>query len=250
MRYSIVIPAYNESDKITSTLTQVLTFMKSFTDSFEVIVVDDGSKDSTALIVFDYKKENKEVILVKNPHLGKGPAVSTGVAKAKGDLIYLADADLSTPISELKKFSIWATDHNYDIVIGSREGAGAVRLNEPFYRHFMGRVFNFFVQILLLPGVSDSQCGFKLFKREVAKKLFSNLQTSTNKQEIKNAYTGAWDVEILYIAKLLNYKIRVVSVTWSHVKTTKVSVIRDSYKMLKEILIIKIKSVLGKYKNI
>jgi dolichyl-phosphate beta-glucosyltransferase len=128
VNYSVVIPAYNESDKISSTVTQVLGFMRGFTDSFELIVVNDGSKDNTAQIVVDMAKENPELLLVDNPHKGKGYAVWTGVMKAQGELIYMADADLSTPISELKKLSVWAKDQNFDVVIASREGIGAQRL--------------------------------------------------------------------------------------------------------------------------
>ena len=247
MEYSIVIPAYNESDKITSTLTQILNFMRNFSNEFEVIVVDDGSVDSTVQTVSDYKRENQEVLLVKNPHMGKGPAVSTGIKKAKGKYIYIADADLATPITELKKLSVWMIDHDYDIVIASREGAGAERVNEPLYRHVMGRVFNTLVQLLLLPGIKDSQCGFKLFKADVAKNLFSKMELGKANKEIKNAYTGAWDVELLYLAKLLGYTIREVSVKWVYVKTTRVNPIRDSYKMFSEVLHIKKKALMGKF---
>lgn len=247
MEYSIVIPAYNEADKISSTLTQVVNFMRNFSAEFEVIVVDDGSRDNTVQIVSDYKRENKEVTLIKNIHMGKGPALSAGVKKAKGKYIYIADADLSTPISELKKLSVWLIDHEYDIVIASREGRGSERIDEPFYRHLMGRVFNTLVQLTILPGIKDSQCGFKLFRSAVAKKLFDNLEISSVKKEIKTAYTGAWDVELLYIAKVLGYTIKEVPVKWIFVRTTRVSPLRDSIKMAKEILHIKKKALLGKY---
>lgn len=248
MDYSIVIPAYNEADKISSTLTQVVNFMRTFSDKFEVIVVDDGSKDTTVQSVTDYKKENKEVTLIKNPHMGKGPALSTGVQKATGKYIYVADADLSTPISEIKKLSIWLTDHDYDIVIASREGTGSERVGEPFHRHLMGRVFNFIVQMLLLPGIQDSQCGFKLFKNDVAKKLFSKLD-SFGRKETKNAYTGAWDVAILVMAKKWGYTIKEVPVKWIYVTSTRVHPIRDSIKMFKEVLEIKRNLMSGKYNN-
>jgi len=250
MEYSIIIPAFNEADKISSTLTQVVNFMRNFSSDFEVIVVDDGSSDNTVQAITDYKKENKEVILIKNLHLGKGPAISTGVKKAKGKYIYLADADLSTPISELKKLSVWLLDHDYDIVIASREGRGAERIDEPFYRHMMGRVFNSLVQFLILPGIKDSQCGFKLFRADVAKKLFDKLEIGSAKKELKAAYTGAWDVEILYMARLLGYTIKEVPIKWIFVKTTRVSPLRDSLKMLKEIAHIKKKALLGKYNTL
>ncbi|OGC38365.1 hypothetical protein A3K42_00590 [candidate division WWE3 bacterium RBG_13_37_7] len=249
MDYSIVIPAYNEADKISSTLTQIINFMRTFSDTFEVIVVDDGSSDATAQVVYDYKRNASEVILVRNAHKGKGVAVSTGVQKAQGNLIYLADADLSAPITELKKLSVWVVDHDYDIVIASREGIGAERVGEPFYRHLMGRVFNYMVQIIALPGINDSQCGFKLFKKSVAKKIFGMMDVyNTNAKELKEPYTGAWDVEVLFLARKLKYTIKEVPVQWIYVKTTRVSPLRDSFKMAKDVLIIRLNDLSGKYK--
>jgi len=250
MEYSIVIPTYNEAGQITSTLTQIVNFMRNFSKEFEIIVVDDGSLDSTVQIISDYKKENKEVYLIKNPHMGKGPALSTGVKKAKGTYIYLCDTDLSGPITELKKLAVWMTDHDYDIVIASREGIGAERVGEPFYRHLMGRVFNTLVRLLLLPGIQDSQCGFKLLKRDVTKKLFSKFEMLGTKKEIKAAYTGAWDVEILFMARLIGYTIKEVPIKWIFVKTTRVHPIRDSIKMVTEILHIKKKALMGKYNTL
>ncbi len=247
--YSIVIPAYNEADKISATLTQVVNFMRSFSTSFEVVVVDDGSKDATSDLVRDYKKENPEVVLVKNPHKGKGYTVFTGVSKARGELIYLADADLSTPISEIKKLSVWATDHDYDIVIASREGTGSNRIDEPFYRHLMGRIFNILVQVIALPGIKDSQCGFKLFTKDAAKKSFSLLHIYGNSaKEIKEAYFGAWDVEVLFIAKSLGFRIKEVPVQWTFVKTTRLSPFRDSIKMALDLLKIRFNALRGKYR--
>ena len=248
MEYSIVIPAYNEADKISSSLTQIVTFMKSFSESFEVIVVDDGSRDSTAQIVDDYIKSNADVKLVKNPHRGKGFAVYTGIMEAKGDLIYTADADLSAPISELKKLTVWVKDQNFDISIASREGLGAQRVNEPLYRHIMGRGFNIFVQAVALPGISDSQCGFKLFKGSVAKDIFSRLRIYGDKvRDTDKPYFGAWDVEVLYIAKKLGYTVKQVPVVWTYVRTTRLSPIRDSIKMAVDVLKIRLNDIKGQY---
>jgi dolichyl-phosphate beta-glucosyltransferase len=248
MEYSIVIPAYNEFDKISATLTQVVSFMRTFSESFEVIVVDDGSKDQTCEAVSDYRKENPEVVLVKNPHKGKGFAVRTGMMRARGDLIYTSDADLAASIPELKKLVVWIKDHDYDIVIATREGVGAKRIGEPFYRHLMGRVFNFWVQLIALPGINDSQCGFKLFKKSVAKEVFGMLDIyGENTKEIGQPYVGAWDVEVLYIARKLGYKIKEVPVVWTFVRTPRLRPINDSIHMAIDVLKVRINGLSGKY---
>lgn len=250
MNYSIVVPAYNEEDKITSTLTQIVNFMRNFSESFEVLIVNDGSLDTTASKVLEYSKDNPEVVLVDNPHRGKGYAVWTGIMKAQGELIYMADADLSAPIEDIKKFSNWATEHDFDVVIGSREGIGASRVGEPFYRHFMGRIFNYFVQIIAVPGISDSQCGFKLFTKKAAKDIFGRMLVyGANTKDIKSTYLGAWDVEVLYLARKLGYKIKQIPVTWVYVKPKKFNPISNSVKMAFDVLKIKLNGIRGKYKT-
>ncbi len=249
MEYSIIIPAFNESDKITSTLTQILGFMREYNKAFEIVVVDDGSKDNTADIVQKYAETNPEVKIIRNPHKGKGPTLWTGVMQAQGNLLYLCDADLAAPIEEIKKFTLWATDHDYDVVIGSREGTGAKRINEPFYRHLMGRVFNYLVQIVALRGISDTQCGFKLFKKDVARNIFGKLHIyGESAQEIEKAYLGAFDVEVLYLAKKLGYKIKSVPVTWTFVVTTRLNPVSDSLKMARDVMRIRLNDLKGLYK--
>ncbi|MBU1970550.1 glycosyltransferase family 2 protein, partial [Patescibacteria group bacterium] len=207
--YSIVIPVYNEEARATKTLTQVLSFMNSFAPAFEIIVVDDGSKDKTAETVEAYIQDHPEIKLIKNEHKGKGPTVRTGVLAATGKYIYTIDCDLSTPMDELKRLANWITDNNYDIVIASREGLGANREGEPFYRHLLGRVFNYWVQALVLKGIRDSQCGFKLYKNQVAKAIFSNLIVyGEDSKKLKTAFLGAFDVEVLFIARINGYKIK------------------------------------------
>jgi glycosyltransferase involved in cell wall biosynthesis len=249
VKYSIVIPTYNESGRISSTLVQILGFMRGYTESFEVIVSDDNSSDNTLEIVKNLASENSEIVVLENPHRGKGPTVWSGFMEAKGDLIYMADADLSAPISEIKKLSVWIEEQGYDVVIASREGVGAERINEPFHRHLMGRVFNFLVRIIALPGIKDTQCGFKLFTKKCVKDVFPRIESLKNAKELKSAYTGAWDVEVLLLSRQLGYKIKSVPVTWVHVKTEGVSPIRDSIKMALEILQIKWRFVRGKYKS-
>lgn len=248
--YSVVIPAFNESDKITSTLTQVVAFMSTFCDSYEVLVVDDGSSDNTADLVDAYLIDHPEVRIIRNPHKGKGPAIWTGVNEAAGEYIYLADADLAAPISEIKKFSVWAKEHDFDLVIASREGMGAKRVGEPFYRHLMGRVFNLIVQVVLLPGIKDTQCGFKLFKSAAAKDIFSRLEIyGPEAKERKKAYLGAFDVEVLFLAKKLGYKIKQVPIVWTFVRTTRLNPLSDSFNMARDVLKVRINYLKGNYKK-
>ncbi len=249
MEYSIVVPTYNESDKITSTLTKILGFMREYSKSFEIIVVDDGSVDETSSLVASYSKVNSEVTLIENIHKGKGAAVTAGIKNASGALIYMCDADLSTPITELKKMVVWINEHGYDIVIGSREGTGSVRLNEPFYRHFMGRIFNYWIQFLALPGINDTQCGFKLFKKEVAKEVFSKLVVYKDSPgELTQAFFGAFDVEVLFIAKRKGYKIKELPVVWNYVGHGGRALFLNSLRMARDVLKVRIYSLKGAYK--
>ena len=246
--YSIVIPVYNEEARATKTLTQVLSFMNTFAPAFEVIVVDDGSKDKTADSVEAYIKDHPEIRLIRNEHGGKGPTVRTGVLASSGKYIYTIDCDLSTPMDELKRLANWVIDNDYDIVIASREGLGARREGEPVYRHIMGRVFNFWVQTLALKGIQDSQCGFKLYKSEVAKSIFSDLIVyGEGPKKLTSAFLGAFDVEVLFIAKSRGYKIKEVPVKWVFAKTTRLNPIVDSYKMARDVLRIKILGIRGAY---
>lgn len=246
--YSIVIPVYNEESRATKTLTQVLSFMNAFSPAFEIILVDDGSTDKTANMIEEYAKDHPEIKLVRNEHRGKGYSVRTGVLAANGKYIYTIDCDLSTPMDELKRLSNWIVDNDYDLVIASREGLGAKREDEPFYRHLMGRVFNFLVQGTTLPGINDSQCGFKLYKRDVAKRIFSSLIVyGEHSKKLKRAFLGAFDVEVLFIAKTLGYKIKEVPVKWVFTKTTRLNPLVDSYKMARDVLRIKILGLKGAY---
>ncbi len=249
MEYSIVIPAYNEALGITATLSSMLNFMRSFSKEFEIFVVDDGSSDSTADVVATYSIQNPEVKLIENPHKGKGYAVRSGMLASQGDLVLMADSDGAMPIEELKRLLTWIKDHDFDIVIASREGVGAQRKNEPFVRHLMGRIFNLIIQILVLPGIKDTQCGYKLFKGTVASDIFSRLVLfGPNTPDTDKPRVTAFDVEVLFLAKKLGYKVKEVPITWNFIKTVRVSPIRDSLVNLGDVLKVKLNDLKGLYK--
>jgi len=248
MEYSVIIPAYNEEARITSTLTQILGFMKSFSVEFEIIVVDDGSGDKTVEVVTNYSKDHPEISLVPNPHKGKGFAVRSGVLASKGKYVLMADADMATPIEELKRLAVWVADHNFDVVVSSREGVGAKRQNEPLIRHLMGRVFNLIIRILTGLGIQDTQNGFKLFKGDEAREIFGGMILfGPNAPDLKNPRVSAFDVEVLMIAKRHGYKIKEVPITWTYVPTTRVNLFRDSFLNLWDVLRIKFNDMRGKY---
>lgn len=257
--YSIVIPAYNEEAGISASLTKVINFMKSFSNSFEVIVVDDGSTDKTSEIVQNYIDTHPELHpssigssysakLIRNPHKGKGATVRKGVLDSSGNYILFSDADMATPIDEIKRMMVWIQEHDYDVVIASRQGKGAKRKNEPFLRHLMGRVFNTFVRFMVLPGIQDTQCGFKLMKGDVARNVFSKMILfGDSAPEIKVPKVSAFDIEMLVISKRLKCKIKEVPVTWTYVPTTRVSPVRDSIDMFLDVVKVKLNDISGKY---
>lgn len=218
MDFSIVIPAYNESERLGKTLDRIFEYMGNLGRSFEVIVVDDGSRDLTPDIVQEKMKNHKALKLIRLPYnQGKGYAVKTGILEAQGEYVLFSDADLSTPIEELPNLYQWI-ERGYDIAIASRACPGAkLEVHQPFYREFMGRVFNLLVRIFLLPDIYDTQCGFKLFRREVAREVFK-------RQRLKGF---SFDFEVLYIARKLGYKIKEVPVRWSHSPGSKVRVLKN-----------------------
>jgi glycosyltransferase involved in cell wall biosynthesis len=248
IEYSIVMPAYNEEAVIASSLTQVISFMKSYSSSYEVIIVDDGSEDKTVGVVENFAKDHPEIVLKKNPHKGKGFSVRTGILMSSGKYVLMADSDMATPIDEIKRLMVWVKDHDFDIVIGSREGVGAVRKNEPYIRHLMGRVFNALVQLLTVRGINDTQCGFKLFKAEVAHDIFNRLVLfGPDTPETNVPRVTAFDVEVLVVAKRQGYTIKEVPVHWTYVQSSRVHPLRDTIANVTDVLAVKTNDLFGKY---
>ena len=222
---SIVIPAYNEARRLPESFARLHDELQRQDYLTEVIVVDDGSEDSTAAVVRAWMGRWHALRLIETPHAGKGAAVRAGALAAQGAWIVLADADFSMPVQELARFSP-SEFPDTDILIASREAPGARRFGEPFYRHVMGRAFNFAVRALLIPGVDDTQCGFKRLRRDVALDLFLH-QTISG---------WGFDVELLYVARLRGYTIRETPVSWYYKSGSKVHPLRDTFSMGRDVV--------------
>ena len=233
---SIVIPAHNEESRLPGTLEQVFRFLERQSFSSEVIVVENGSSDRTYEIAQEFAKQYPTLRVIQNDWRGKGLAVQRGVKEAKGEYVFLCDADLSMPIEEVSKF-IPPQLQKVDIAIASREAPGAVRIHEPYYRHFTGRVFNTLIRLLVLPTLQDTQCGFKCVRADVARDIF-RYQTLTG---------WAFDVELLYIARHHKYQVVEIPIHWYFNADSKISIFRDSLRMFLDLLLIRRNARRGLY---
>jgi dolichyl-phosphate beta-glucosyltransferase len=244
---SVIIPAYNEEPNFKKgSIDNIPKYLEGQDYSWEILIVDDGSEDETAKLAEDFSKKNKNVKVIKNPHQGKAETVKTGVEKAQGKYILFTDFDQATPISEVEK--LLPLFPKYDIAIGSRQLPGAKREKEPFYRHLMGLGFNLVVQTIAIRGIWDTQAGFKCFKGEVAKELFGKLKVYGKGKKVKGALVTAFDVELLFIAKKRGYKIKEVAIIWHHVATSRVSPIKDSARMFRDVIKVRLNDLRGAYK--
>ncbi len=222
---SIVIPAYNEEARLPESLRAITAFVAQKTYPVEVLIVDNNSTDRTAAIIAEFAAEFPYIRGLSERTQGKGAAVRAGMLAARGAYRFICDADLSMPIEEVDKF-LPPQLEDFDIAIASREIAGAVRYGEPWYRHLMGRVFNLIVRLFAIPGLQDTQCGFKMFRAEVAEDLFP-LQTMNG---------WSFDVEILYAARERGWRIVEVPIHWYYKANTRISPLRDSLDMFVEVL--------------
>lgn len=244
---SVIIPSYNELKNLKrQVLDEVLEYLKKQTYTWELILSDDGSTDGTLDELNKFAKKHENILVLANIHAGKGPTVQSGMLAAHGEWRLFTDFDQSTPLSEVEKLFPF-TKKNYDIVIGSRGIEGARRDKEPWYRHYMGRGFNMLVQFLAIPGIYDTQCGFKLFSANATEQLFSKLVVYGRQKERGDAFTGAFDVEALFLANKYGFKIKEVPIYWHHHETDRVSPVKDSIRMLIDIIKIRITELLGKY---
>jgi dolichyl-phosphate beta-glucosyltransferase len=246
---SVVIPSFNEVQNLQAgVLESVTDYLKRQPYTSEIVLSDDGSTDGTVAKLHAFAKLHPGVRVQENIHAGKGPTVKAGMLAATGERRLFTDCDQSTPISEVEKLLRHA-EQGYDVVIGSREGVGAHRDDEPWYRHVMGRGFNLLVQLLAIPGIHDTQCGFKLFSERATTELFPRMEVYGKQTQRGDAFTGAFDVELLYLAKKNGFSIKEIPIEWHHRETNRVSPVKDSLRMLRDILYIRLADIQGKYRS-
>jgi len=233
---SIIIPAYNEQSRLPDSLNQVGSFLADQSYTAEVLVVDNNSSDQTGKIIQEFSNKFPAITGLFEPEPGKGAAVRCGMLQAQGNFMFMCDADLSMPITEVNKFFPPQLD-GIDIAIASREVSGSIRYDEPLIRHLGGRFMNWFIQLLALPGLNDTQCGFKCFSSAVSKDLFSH-QTLSG---------WSFDIELLYIARQRGYSIREVPIPWTYHHESKVNALRDALQILLDLQTIRQNDSLGLY---
>ncbi|MSQ23600.1 MAG: glycosyltransferase family 2 protein [Chloroflexi bacterium] len=235
---SIVIPAYNEADRLPPTIDQLLIYLDTQAWSAEIVIVENGSTDGTLEVAQSLAARDVRIRALHLDGRGKGLAVRAGMLAAFGKYLLEFDADASVPADQIPAL-LKELDAGADIAIGSREAAGAQRVGEPSHRHLMGRVFNLLVRWLALPGISDSQCGFKAFRRSAAQDLFQ--------RQLIDGW--GFDVEILYIARSRGYRIQEVPVVWYYGTSSKIEgrLVHNTFAMLKELLVIRRNAMRGRY---
>jgi len=236
---TVVIPAYNEEKNIRlGALDKVSRYLDHQPYMWEAIIVNDGSSDQTDALAKEFVKTNKGFRYIDNPHQGKAATVISGVLQAKGSYVLFSDLDQATPLKEVEKLLPWF-DKGFDVVIGSRKDK---REGAPILRRLMARGFMFLRTIILgLKGISDTQCGFKVFKKDVAENIFKRLELYGKAKTVTGAMvTAGFDIEVLFLAKTLGYAIKEVPVEWHYVETRRVNPITDSWQALKDIVSIRV----------
>jgi dolichyl-phosphate beta-glucosyltransferase len=233
---SVVVPTYNEAQRIGRTLDELLAALPRLSPSWEIRVVDDGSRDDTARIVTEAAARHEGIVLQREPHRGKGGAVRHGLLAARGALRFMCDADLSMAASDIARF-LAIVPTRAEIAIATREGAGANRVGEPEHRHLLGRVFNNLVRATVLNDLSDTQCGFKMFTARAVESIFPFVTIDG----------WAFDIEVLVIARRRGLTIEEVPIEWHYRDRSQVSPLRDPLLMAKDVLKIRANALRGRY---
>jgi len=233
MSVSVIIPAYNESARLPLTLRATVDYFAARPEPFDLLVVDDGSTDGTVQIVEEFARQRPDLsiqCLGYGGNRGKGYAVRYGMLRANGDLRLFCDADLATPVEEYEVVRAAMERERTPVGIGSRPLRNShLLVHQPWYREWLGRGFNKAVQVLAVPGIADTQCGFKVFTAEAATDVFSRCRLDG----------FAFDSEALYVARRLGYAIAEVPIRWSHKEGSKVSMVRDGLRMLRDLLTVR-----------
>jgi dolichyl-phosphate beta-glucosyltransferase len=246
---SLVVPAYDEAARLDATLTQVADWMRAPPRApVEVILADDGSTDATLSVFETFAREHPgQVRVLALPHRGKAATVTSGMLAAEGEVVLFSDADLSVPLSEAAAL-LRALDEGADVAIGSREAPGARREEEPGYRHVMGRAFNGLVRALVVAGIKDTQCGFKMFRRDAAREIFGRLRRyGPDAPVIRGPMVTAFDVEVLFLARRLGLRVVELPVPWKHGGQSKVRPVVDAVRMARDVLLLKWADLRGEY---
>jgi dolichyl-phosphate beta-glucosyltransferase len=235
---SIVVPAFNEAKRLPGTLPRMIEYACRLRESVEIIVVDDGSSDATADVVAAMARECDVVSVLRSDHnRGKGAAVRRGVMAARFGHVLFSDVDLSTPLEETAKLRA-ALASGADVAIGSRRVAGSdVQVHQPWLRELAGRTFSGIVSLLLLPGIHDSQCGFKAFRQPAARALFS-------RQRLDGF---GFDAEVLWLARQLGYRVAEIPIVWRDDRRSNVRLLRDSGGMLLDLGRVRLNGWAGRY---
>lgn len=234
---SIIIPAYNEENRLPGTLDQIIRYIQNRKHSAEIIVVAEKSEDRTVEIANKFRTIFPNLTILENDQkYGKGYSVKRGMLQAQGEICFFTDADLSTPIEELDRALEYLK--TYDIVIGSRGlQQSNIVVHQPFYREWLGKSFNLILKSIALTDFSDTQCGFKVFKKHIAKSLF-----------LQSAINGfAFDVEILFLARKFGFKVKEMPVTWINEENSHVDPVKDSIRMFQDVMRIKLNHQKGLY---
>jgi len=235
---SVVIPAYREEGTLRDTFSKITGYLVNKGNPYEILIVVDGSPDKTLEIAKEIATKDSNVkVLINERNRGKGFSVKRGMLEATGDYVLFTDADLSTPIEELDKL-LFALRQDCDVAIGSRALPGSqVKIHQPFYREYSGRAFNLIMRLITFLNIKDTQCGFKCFTKKAVKDVF--------KRQMLDGFS--FDVEDLYIAKKLGYRIKEVPVVWIDSESTTVSFIKHSIQMFIDLLMIRLNDYKGRY---
>jgi glycosyltransferase involved in cell wall biosynthesis len=246
-RLTVVVPAYNEAARLPGTLDQMVRYLSEQAYDWRICVVDDGSSDNTAALAQQWADRVSRLAVIVNDHRGKAFAVRTGILAARSTYVAFSDADLSVPIREIERL-LMALDGGADVAIGSREGPGAHRYGEPAYRHLMGRIYNLLYRTVLLPGISDSQCGFKAFRTLAAHDLFQRMLVyGGDARPITGGMVTGFDTELLFLARRRGYRLDEIGVDWYYGKASKVRPVRDTERMIVDVFKIRAYAGAGRY---